>query len=297
MSDSCPPQTSFVFHRSYFDVIKEMDTPEERLAAFETLCQMAFLGEEAYDLPEGQPGEKKSPKLHAIRNIYFQSRDFIWQKNKPKKDPRELHDIRVAAGKKGGRPRKCSLMSDSMADCASTPDVQPIESSETAEIAPASHSGEKDGKPPKDGFSDVLPSHNSRATENPITDSGVLESPFMKTILSPEDLLAWINKNWVWNSRYIRDEGFIQWAFSRLVATGWREIKTNRPITNIHNTLSYLQAAYPKHLLNEKRRQEQEREELYKGSNDTSSGEMLSAEERDEICRKRMKAENAEPYE
>jgi len=293
MSDFCPPATSFVFHRSYFNVINEMDTDAEKLAAFMTLCQMAFQGEEAFSLPELPVGGKATPMLHAVRNLYHQSRDFIWQKSKPK------NEKRVAAGKKGGRPRKYALESDSLAEIDEQTNIEAIEQPKTAEKAPTSLPKDKGVQLPKDDLSALLPPPTSGSTANPIGGpdvvNGVVKSKFASIIKSPSDLKAWLKQNWCGGKlNIVFSEGFYNWAYEQLVNSGWRSYKTNQPIANLSSIISKLTIGYEKYVkfvLPKIKAEEEDR----KRQEDEKKREELTEADLYEIRRKRL--EKAEPYE
>jgi len=293
MSDFCPPATSFVLHRSYFNVINEMDSNEEKLAAFMTLCQMAFQGEEAFSLPEIPVGGKMTPMLHAVRNIYHQSRDFIWQKAKPK------NEKNVAAGKKGGRPRKYALTSDSMAETDEEEMPAPMKAQKTAEKAPTSLPKAQGVQLPKDDLSALLPPPTSGATANPIGGpdiiDGVVQSRFASIIKSPSDLKAWLKQNWYGGKiDIVLSDGFSTWAYEQLVNSGWRSYKTNKPIANLSSIVSKLTVGYEKYVKFVLPKIKAEEEE-HKRQEEEKKREELTEADLYEIRRKRL--EKAEPYE
>lgn len=293
MSDFCPPATSFVFHRSYFNVINEMDTDAEKLAAFMTLCQMAFQGEEAFSLPELPVSGRPTPVLHAIRNLYHQSRDFIWQKSKPKS---ERH---VAAGKRGGRPRRHAAESDSWTGMESAANGTYVECTESNENAPTRSSEAKEMQPPKEDLTAILPQPARGSTANPIGSpeivNGIVQSRFASIVKAPSDLKSWLRQNWIGSRReMVFSDGFIEWAFEKLVNSGWRDYKTNRPITNLNAAVGAMIYGYEKYVKYVIPKQEAEEADRKRQEAEKKNEELTEAD-RYEIRRKRL--EKAEPYE
>lgn len=236
---------SFVFYRSWFEMIEEWETDEEKLAAYRTLCQMAFQGEENFVLPEKPQDGKMSPVLHAIRNIYHSSRCILWKGEKVK------NERCVAAGKMGGRGRKKSFESDSTIDY----DIEEVlakekapQPSPDADLAASNHLDGKSTTPIKDDLVDN-PTVNSQPIGGPDIINGVVQSKFASIIKSPKDLQSWIQKNWMGAcDKLVRSDGFSEWAYEKLVESNWRLYQSNRPITNLGVILGKLKIGYKKYI-------------------------------------------------
>lgn len=98
----------FTFWRGWYDFIQELDTEREQLEAYNTICQMAFQGEDGYECPIREDGVPMTPLLRVRRQIYHMLHGILWRQDSDKRKRSKCSDSSVGRG----RPLKGETASD-----------------------------------------------------------------------------------------------------------------------------------------------------------------------------------------
>lgn len=69
----------FTFWEGWYDYIRDLDSPEEKLEAYETICQMAFLGPSRYVNPERPIDGDISPLFRVRRQVFHLIHGILWK--------------------------------------------------------------------------------------------------------------------------------------------------------------------------------------------------------------------------
>jgi len=97
----------FTFWEGWYDFIRDLETDEEKLEAYQTICQMAFLGEEGYDCPEKPADGTMTPTLKVRRQVYHMLHGSLWRDSTKTPYDRNTKSSKCSEASYGrGRPLK-----------------------------------------------------------------------------------------------------------------------------------------------------------------------------------------------
>ena len=289
MCRNAKPDRSVKLYEGHLRVIMELETPEERLAAFETVFAIAFPKNEdkPYVPPElPEDGKKSLSKGDRARrlayNIFnglirFQSKDG----DGSIKDSRKVDSGRLGAAKRWGQKGDSSTASTD-----ETSKVQTCNALSNQEVPQAIQ---------EDDFTGYVAGRTSYRKDLTKEEKEIV-ADWDKKIPDAKALQAFLKDNYLLATRATALKlEFCEYAFQRLAREDrWISTRNGRPLRNINMAIHFLALSYVqqlgqvKRLENEERRKDLESEFNLKT---TEQSQMSSTELADLERRRRRKAE------
>ncbi|MBO6031903.1 MAG: hypothetical protein J6Q22_10720 [Prevotella sp.] len=266
MNDKDKQVKSIVLLEGHVRWIMERETPEERLAAWETLAAIAF-PENPYELPYKPPqkpldGSCLSPCDRVRRDTYNMLADYIngrvWENN-----DRDVNK----EGCVGEDGLGIESSSGSVIDDEWWKNESAVEASDNRISFPSSH--EVNVRPnvtmtPLDMraeetmfFSERYLRVESRLTEQ---DKKKIEE-WHKKIPNAKALRRWLDRNWYFqNKKLVCSEKFCEYAYNKLAREdNWVSYKTNHAMSNISTAIHWIAIDFQRKENEIKRAEEEER--------------------------------------
>lgn len=263
------PARSLILFEGQVKWIMERETPEEKLAAWEALTQIAFPQDE--DSPFQPPplpvnGEKMSPCDKAKRDVYNLFKDIIESRavkyNGKLKDIRKVEAGRLGAAVRYGRRMDSSddsgvvdLEEDAIVTETNASDMQKEKKAPTARIANLPQSIAEDD------FSNINVAGKRRDRRTLSKEDKEAIAEWDRKIPDADALQQYLQKNFLHATRAtaIKPE-FCQYAYHKLAKVDrWISTRDNRPLRDIRIAVHYIALDYIKQLGEVKRVEEEER--------------------------------------
>ena len=270
---------SIVLLEGHVRWIMERETPEERLAAWETLAAIAF-PENPYELPYKPPklpldGSRLSPCDRVRRDAYNMLADYInsrqWEQTDGK-NPRK-----VAAGRLGAAIKHGKYGSSA----ASTTDYETNESS----VRPTEFVQQDQPPAPQEPQITMTPM-DVRAEETVGFSESYLKiepkltakdkkqiAEWHKKIPNAAALREWLDRNWFYqNKKMVCSEQFCEYAYNRIAREyNWVSPKTSHALGSILSTIHYFALDFTRKSHEIKRTEEEERRKDIESDFDTKT--------------------------
>ena len=245
----------------------ERDTPEERLAAWETLAAIAF-PENPYELPYKPPqmpldGTRLSPCDRVRRDAYNMLADYInsrqWEQADGK-NPKKVAAGRLGAAIKHGRYGSSAASTTDYETNESA--VKPTEA--VPQVQPPAVQEPQITMMPLDvraeetvGFSEAYLKIEPKLTAK---DKKQI-AEWHKKIPNAAALREWLDRNWFYqNKKLVCSEQFCEYAYNRLAReNNWVSPKTNHVFYNIMSAIHYFALDFTRKSHEIKRAEEEER--------------------------------------
>ena len=271
----------------------ERETPEERLAAWETVAAIAFPNE--YELPYTPPRVPSDGKLskcdRARRDTYNMMSDFVkcgfglGMLNG--KDIKKVMAGRIGAAVRHG-------LGSSSSDCYDSFVPQEVETTRTDAVTnpePSIH--------PKDEFEEETTGFSERfekvAKNLTAADLAKIEE-WRRKIPNAAALKEWLERNYMFqNRKLVCSDEFCEYAFNIIaVQSNWMSYKTKHAMNDIRNAIHWIAIDYMRKANEIKRAEEAEHRKNLESEFETKSIESsgMTSEEIAEMQRlRRRKAE------
>lgn len=228
-----PYNKATVWEGWYRGAMEYYDTDSERLAALTTILDMCFLGKNY--VPIEKPTDREPTRIEkVVRKTYHDFYGGIMrslEKNSATAKAKRIADGSFY-GKMGGRGHKKG-------------------SGESSAVSDAEQTPSKPSQTNENGSSGSLGASVSQTPYDPAEADKwrLVVSKYAESIKSPEDLGKWILHNYIGPSPMeMRKADFLQFAYDRLTASGWRKADTNLPIKNLGLLLPQLLSGFKRFL-------------------------------------------------
>ena len=286
--------------------IMERDTPEERLAAWETLAAIAFPND--YELPYQPPelpsdGSPLSPCDRVRRDTYYMLCDFfssrLWEQTGRIKDQKK-----VAAGKRGAAARFGMYWGSDSTAVAEEPPPADSRSNELIESPQPIPIVQMPTLLPKDlraeeteYFSDRLRKIGKGLTE--VDKKKIAE--WHKKFPNAAALREWLDRNFLYQNRnVVCTKEFAEFAYTKLaLEENWVSYKTGHAMKDIRNAIHWIALDYIRKSREIRRVEEEEHRKDLESEFETKSlvASQMSNEDITALERKRRRQAEREAME
>lgn len=228
-----PYNKATVWEGWYRGAMEFYDTDSERLAALTTILDMCFLGKNY--VPIEKPTDRELTRIEkVVRKTYLDFYGGIMrslEKNSATAKAKRIADGSFY-GKMGGRGHKKVTGESSVVSEAEQTPSKPSQTNENG----------------SSGSPVVL----RKQTPDEAAEAAAWQQSnidYAKSIKSPEDLAKWIRHNYMGGffSEMMKPD-FLEFAYERLAASGWRSLKTNLPLHNLGTVLPLIRDGYKRYL-------------------------------------------------
>ena len=235
----------FAFLEGWYAFISELETQEEKLAAYETICRMAFLGRDGFELPPS--ANDKCSRL--CKHIYLMLHGVLWHDFDSSNQDQESSAYGKIMNASGyGRPRKGETKEEYKERTESR--RKEIKAQESLDMV---IDDTEKGNEPKGNCGANLPVSpaNDPAAENTMSP---LVSPSVKERIERAQRSCWQDriKNWEDLQKVIKEcyfgsdmtlaysQDFCRYAYYQLAKVqGWKNSITGKPIQgNLMNVIA-----------------------------------------------------------
>ena len=272
MSEKDKQVKSIVLLEGHVRWIMERETPEERLAAWETLAAIAF-PENPYELPYTPPqkpfdGSRLSPCDRVRRDTYNMLADYInsrmWEADCSGKNPKKVMAGRIGAAVRHGKYGSSSTSSEDY-------DVEKEEQTLDAPIADKPEHIQKEEQIEKRITMTPLDmtaeesgyfSEQYRKIEPTLTDRDKKKiADWHKRIPNAAALKEYLERNWVFqNKTLVCSEQFCQYAYNKLAREGnWVSTRDKHALSNISSAIHFIALDFDKKIHEIKRAEAEEK--------------------------------------
>lgn len=250
-------------------------TESERYAALTTILDMCFQGRN-YVPPEEPADRDQTDAERAVLQMYDAFHGSIFSRT-DETSSALAKAKRIADGykfgKMGGRGHKKGTGESSV---ASESEQTPSKPSQTNENGPS-------------GSPVVL----RKQTPDEAAEAAAWQQSnidYAKSIKSPEDLAKWIRHNYMGGfiSEMMKPD-FLEFAYERLAASGWRSLKTNLPIHNLGTVLPLIRDGYKRYL--RKKAEEKAADEAREAAKKAKEEPEQTQQDIDDFCQRMNETE------
>lgn len=270
--------------------IMERETPEERLAAWETITALAFPTNGCPYEPPPIPsdGSRLSPCDRARRDVYNFFKDLL--KYQSDKNNGRLKDIKkVAAGRLGAEARLAKRSESSTVENTAT---------ESVGINPNIYVPKA---VQEDDFSSYTAGRQRKHKVVLTDEDKEIIKEWDRKIPDAKALLEHLQKNYLYQNRnsVLTDE-FCEFAFQRLsVCDRWISTKTKRPLRDLKSAIYYISIEYMQRTRELKRveAEEEQKDKEFQVAMQASRQSLQSSTELETLERKRRRAAEREAME
>ena len=231
--------------------IMERATPEERLAAWETIAAIAF--PQGYELPYEPPkpnadGSPLSPCDRVRRDVYLMFKDIIesfhWEKYGEVKDPRKVKAGVASAIARETRRAESSTAEDSDSVDVSALGTMPLPPSNPQNM----NSAEAFGGTPRGNF--------GKLTADDLRQIAKWRWKFPDAKL----LKKYLDENYMFpNRKLVCTESFCDYAFVQLENSNWCSSRNGKPLMKLDFAIHWLAVDYTKRVGDIRRLEQEEK--------------------------------------
>ena len=268
----------------------ERETPEERLAAWETLVAIAF--PPPYELPYVPPslpvdGKKLSKCDRVRRDTYNMVSDFINSRCWEIQDGKDRK--KVAAGRLGASVRHWKIGSSDSSSAVEKKTESPKQECPTSSSAPTTIT-------PADNIAEdddwYIPSIRQSKKEVSERDRKRIDE-WHKKIPNAAALKEWLERNYLFqNKKLVCSKDFCEFAYNQLaVERNWTSSKTGHALTTIQNAIHWMAINFMKMENHIKRAEKEEHRKVLESEFATKVSDVsqMSSEEIEELEHRRRR--------